>query len=299
MVRVVIVAWMLVASGLLAGRPAHAEILLSQSFDSAALGGPMRFSIYLPPGHGAPDEAERRYPVVYLLHGVGDDELGWPNYGKVDETLDRLIVAGDLPPFIVVMPNGLKSWWVDSSDIGGPGNFGTAVRDDLPKHVEANWRAMNTRDGRFVAGLSMGGFGALRLAFANPERYRAVGAMSSALWNRVVPGWRPSDPARMTRIFSGSFGDPFDPERFIANHPRRYLPNVENPPAPIGIYLEAGDDDGFGAQFATLELFEELRDRQIPVELRIDDGGHQWNVWRKALGPMMQWFAGLMKPAGG
>ena len=197
------------------------------------------------------------------------------------------------------MPNGLKSWWVDSSDIGGPGNFGTAVRDDLPKHVEARWRAMATRDGRFVAGLSMGGFGALRLAFANPERYRAVGAMSSALWNRVVPGWQPSDPARMTRIFSGSFGEPFDPQRFIANHPRRYLSNVENPPAPLGIYLEAGDDDGFGAQFATLELFEELRDRKIPVELRIDDGGHQWNVWRKAMGPMMQWFAGQMNPTGG
>ena len=96
---------------------------------------------------------------------------------------------------------------------------------------------------------------ALRLAFANPERYRAVGAMSSALWNRVVPGWQPSDPARMTRIFSGSFGEPFDPQRFFDRHPRRLLPRIKALSEPLGIYLEAGDDDTFGAQIATLDLF--------------------------------------------
>ena len=276
--------------------PAAAELLWSQSFDSRALAGPMRFSIYLPPGYHAPDRAERRYPVVYMLHGVGDDERAWPQFGRVEQTLDGLIAARELPPFIVVMPNGMKSWWVDSADIGGPGNYATAVRDDLPAHVEATWRAMTVRDGRFVAGLSMGGFGALRLGFEHPERYRAVGALSAALWTRVQPGWKPADPARMTRIFTGAFGEPFDPQRFLANHPRRYLPRVQDPAEPIGIYLQAGDDDGFGTQFATLELFEELRDRNIPAELRIDDGGHDWKVWRSALGPMLQWFATRIRP---
>lgn len=287
-------AWIGAACAL-AAVPASAELLWSQSFDSRALGGPMRFSIYLPPGYHAPAEAERRYPAVYLLHGVGDDERAWPKFGQVEETMDRLIAEGSLPPFVAVMPDGVKSWWVDSADVGGPGNYGTAVRDDLPAHVEATWRVMAGRDGRFVAGLSMGGFGALRLGFSHPERYRAVGAMSPALWNRVAPGWQPSDPARMTRIFAGSFGEPFDPLRFVANHPRRFLSRVEDPPAPLGIYLQAGDDDGFGSQFATLELFQELRGRTIPAELRIDDGGHDWTVWRRALGPMLQWFARSMK----
>lgn len=272
---------------------AAAELLWSRSFDSQALAGPMRFSIYLPPAYHAPQEAHRHYPVVYLLHGVGDDERAWPAFGRVEETLDRMISAGDLPPFIVVMPNGARSWWIDSADIGGPGDYGTAMRDDLPAHVEATWRAETGRDGRFVAGLSMGGFGALRTAFAYPERYRAVGALSAALWNRVAPGWKPADPDRMARIFDGSFGVPFDPQRFLANHPRRFLPRIKNPPDPFGIYLAAGDDDGFGTQFATLELFEELRELAVPVELRIDDGGHDWKVWRQALGPMLRWFASL------
>lgn len=293
----VFAAW-LVATGGPPVRPAEAELLWSQTFESRALGGPMRYSIYLPPAYHAPEAAGQHYPVVYLLHGVGDDERAWPKAGRVEDTLDSMIGAGMLPPFIVVMPNGLKSWWVDSADIGGPGDFHTALRDDLPAHVEASWRAMTSRDGRFVAGLSMGGFGALRLGFEHPERYRAVGAMSSALWNRVHPGWQPTDPVRMTRIFAGSFGEPFDPTRFLANHPRRFIDRIENPPAPFGIYLAAGDDDGFGAQFATLDLFEELHDRRIPAELRIDDGGHDWKVWRRALGPMLQWFAGLMQPPG-
>ncbi len=292
-----LVGWALALAGLPAAGPAAAELLWSQSFDSRALAGPMRFSIYLPPGYHAPAEAERHYPTVYLLHGVGDDERAWPQFGRVEATLDTLIAAGELPPFIVVMPSGLKSWWVDSADIGGPGNFATAVRDDLPAHVEARWRADTGRDRRFVAGLSMGGFGALHLGFAHPERYRAVGALSSALWNRVQPGWKPADPDRMTRIFAGSFGQPFDPQRFLASHPRRYLSRVENPPEPFGIYLEAGDDDSFGTQFATLDLFEEFRDRNIPAKLRIDDGGHDWKVWRRALGPMLQWFAGLTGPS--
>lgn len=185
---------------------------------------------------------------------------------------------------------------MDSADIGGPGDYGTALRDDLPAHVETRWRVDARRETRFIAGLSMGGFGALHSAFAYPERYRAVGALSAALWNRVAPGWRPADPERMAKIFDGSFGTPFDPERFLANHPRRYLPRIKRPPEPFGIYLASGDDDGFGIQFATLELFQELREAAIPVELRIDDGGHDWKVWRRALGPMLQWFASLLPP---
>lgn len=283
---------------LLAPRPTAAELLWSLEFDSAALGAAMRYSIYLPPGYHDPRRADRRYPVVYLLHGVGDDERAWPALGRVETTMNALIAAGDLPPFIVVMPDARKSWYVDSGTVGGPGDYATAVRDDLREHAETRWRATDDRDGRFIAGLSMGGFGALRLAFERPELYRGVGAMSSALWNRVEPGWQPADPARMIRIFDGSFGAPFDPVRFIAQHPRRHVERIRNPVEPLGIYLQAGDDDGFGTQFATIELFRELRELGIPAELRIDDGDHQWPVWRRALGPMILWFAGLMKPAG-
>ncbi len=283
-----------VAALLVMPLPAEAELLWSQSFDSPALAGPMVYSIYLPPGYHDPRRAEERYPVVYLLHGVGDNERAWPAYGRAEATLDRLIAAEEIPPFVVVMPAGKKSWFVDSADIAGPGDYARAVRDDLRTHVETTYRVSPERANRFIAGLSMGGYGALRLGFERPDVYRGIGAMSSALWLRVTPDWQPSRPDRLKRIFDGSFGDPFDAERFVTLHPRAYIDRVKAAEAPPAIYLMAGDDDGFGSHLSTVEVYRELREAGIAAELRITDGPHQWSLWREALAPLMRWFGGLI-----
>lgn len=294
--RVLAVAAVLIG---LAPMAARAELLWSRSFESAALGGPMKYSIYLPSGYRDPRRAKEIFPTVYLLHGVGDNERAWAAFGRTEAIMDRLIASGELPPFIVVMPAGKRSWFVDSAGIGGPGDYATAVRDDLRAHVEATYRAIPERRGRFVAGLSMGGYGALRLGFETPDVYRAIGAMSSALWLRVTADWVPTRPERLKRIFDGSFGEPFDPKRFVALHPRAYLDRVIAFDGPLGIYLMAGDDDRFGAHLSTVELYREMRDREVQAELRIVDGPHQWPTWRSGLGPMMQWFASVMVTDGG
>ncbi|NQW11452.1 MAG: hypothetical protein HQ481_16420 [Alphaproteobacteria bacterium] len=278
---------------------ARAELLWSRSFESAALGGPMKYSVYLPSGYHDPRRDKELFPTVYLLHGVGDNERAWAAFGQVEATMDRLIASDEIPPFVIVMPAGKKSWFVDSADINGVGDYATAVRDDLRAHVEAAYRVIPERRGRFVAGLSMGGYGALRLGFERPDIYRAIGAMSSALWLRVTPDWVPSRPERLKRIFDGSFGEPFDPSRFVALHPRAYLDRLKAFDGPLGIYLMAGDDDRFGAHLSTVELYRELRDRAIPAELRIVNGPHQWPTWRDGLAPMMGWFAGVMATDGG
>ena len=160
---------------------ARAELYWSRDFDSAALGAKMKYSIYLPSGYHAPKQQKQRHPTVYLLHGVGDNERAWPSWGGVEATLDQMIASKALSPMIVVMLASKRSWYVDSADIGGPGNYATAVRDDLRAHIKKRYCARTDRGGRAIAGLSMGGFGAMRLAFERPEIYRAVGAMSSAL----------------------------------------------------------------------------------------------------------------------
>ena len=290
---------LILALVLLVPARAGAELLWSRSFDSTALGESMKYSIYLPSGYRDPRRAKETFPAVYLLHGVGDNERAWAAFGQVEATMDRLIASGEIPPFVVVMPAGKKSWFVDSRDIGGPGDYATAVRDDLRVHVEAAYRVTPERHRRFVAGLSMGGYGALRLGFERPNTYRAVGAMSSALWLRVTPDWTPTRPERLKRIFDGSFGDPFDPKRFVALHPRAYFDRVAAFDQPLGVYLMAGDDDGFGAHLSTVELYRQLRERKIAAELRIVDGPHQWPLWRRGLAPMMQWFASVMAKDGG
>jgi len=266
--------------------PARAEMRLSQSFESAALGREMAYSIYLPSGAGE----GQRFPVVYLLHGTGDSERSYPRAGAVEATMDTLIARGNIAPMIVVMPDGKRSWYVNSTEMGGAGDYETAIASDLVAHVETTYPARAARETRFITGHSMGGFGALRLAFKFPGKFGAVAAMSAALWDRVKPGYTLSAAER--RIFGGSFGTPFQAERFLAQRPRAYLPALRKCGCAPPIYLSAGDDDYFRAWDSTFRLFAELREAELEAELRITDGGHTWKLWREtALPDVLRWFS--------
>lgn len=266
---------------------AHAEMRLSQQFTSAALAGPMNYSIYLPDGYG--NQPQRRYPVVYLLHGVGDNELAWPRRGHVAATLDRLIAAGELPPLLIVMPDVKTSWLADSKALGGPGDYATATNDDLVNYIDATYRTIATRGGRALAGNSMGGFGALTLAFAHPDRYAAVAGLSSALWLRLEDDSVLDE--RQEKIFQGSFGTPFNAARFRRQSPLALMNNLKGLAQRPAIYLTAGDDDVFRAYNNTTTFYGLLRDAEITAELRIEDGAHTWDYWTRALPGVLRFFA--------
>ncbi|MFP4537013.1 MAG: alpha/beta hydrolase [Dichotomicrobium sp.] len=261
---------------------------LSQRFHSPALDAPLAYSVYLPPdAEGIPGAT---FPVVYLLHGVGDNERSYPRAGDVEATMDRLIAAGEITPMIVVMPAAKRSWYVDNAGRGGAGNYETAIMRDLVGHVDRTYPAESSAAGRFITGHSMGGFGALRLAFKFPERFAAVAAMSAALWDRVDSGFEL--PEDKQGIFAGAFGDPFDPERFMAAHPRAYLPALKDCGCAPPVYLTSGDDDYFRAYVGTFRLFTDLREAGLTTELRITDGGHAWKLWREtALPNVLRWFS--------
>lgn len=274
---------------------AEAELRWSRGFESAALGGTMKYSVYLPSGYHDPKERETRYPTVYLLHGVGDNERAWPRFGQVERTADHMIAGREIPPMIIVMPAAKKSWFVDSASIGGPGDYATAVSDDLRRHVDATYRTIPGREGRFIAGLSMGGYGALRLTFTRPELYRAAAAMSSALWWRLTPQSK-LDPKK-EGIFDGSFGRPFEAARYLAQRPDAYLDQAKAYPGKLGIYLHAGDHDHFGTHVSTMKLFLKMREVGLKPELRITDGNHTWPLWRTHLPAVLEYFAKQIKPA--
>jgi len=285
-IRIAVCAGLIAAfSAWPAGPCARAEMLVSQHFHSPALKEEMAYSVYLPPG--ASGEGERRFPVVYLLHGVGDSERTYAEAGTVAATMDRLIARGEIAPMIVVMPDGRRSWYVNSKEIGA---YETAVIRDLMRHVEAEYPAARQPAARFITGHSMGGFGALHLAFKYPRRFGAAAAMSAALWDRVDEGFEL--PADLEGIFAGAFGDPFDPERFMAAHPRAYLPALKACGCAPPVYLTSGDDDYFNAHRSTFRLFTDLRNAGLKAELRITDGGHTWKLWRKtALPRVLRWFS--------
>ena len=267
--------------------PAAGTVRGRLSFESEALGGPLHYSLYLPPGYD--EDAARRYPVVYLLHGLGGRDSDWVRMGRIRATADRLIESGAIPPLIVVMPDGGNGWYVDSAAVGGPGDYGTAIGRDLIAHVDLTYRTVAGRRGRAIAGLSMGGFGALRLAFAQPERFAAAASLSGAVFRPV----RSAEEAPAEgRIFHGAFGTPFDPARFNRASLFDRIDDVAALADPPGLYLAVGDDDGFGLWRSTVELFLALRDAGVPAELRVTDGDHVWPLWADQIEGALHFLAG-------
>ncbi|MCB1007280.1 MAG: esterase family protein [Acidobacteria bacterium] len=251
------------------------RVLEQRSLRSEALGRDWTYSIYLPPDY---DRSERAYPVVYLLHGIQGRHTDWLRYGDAAATADRLIASGEMAPAILVFPDGGDSYWIDSDPTTGFGSIERAFVEDLVPYVDANYRTIATRRTRAIGGLSMGGYGALRLAFGHPELFGAVAALSPAIRRTLAEGDRvPPSPA---------FGVPFDAARYRAASPFALLPSFERAAEtlPLPVFLTAGDDDRLdGLLQGTLDLHLALRAAGLPSELRILDGGHGWDVWSAAL----------------
>lgn len=301
--RAVVGFYLLIISGFLGAlAPARASILEEMTIPSAALGRTLAVSIYRPDGP-APAAG---WPVLYLLHGRNGTYRDWQALGGIQKTLDRLIAAHLIKPMLVAMPDGGSSWYVDSAAIGGPGNFETAILDDLPKAIEQKFTVQRERGGRAIAGLSMGGFGALRLALARPDRYVAAASLSGAIWqNMPADGldvakdraredyFRRLDAATIVSgidlppeggHFNGAFGAPFDARRFNAENvftllEQRLRARVDLP----AIYLTVGDHDSHQLWRGSIALYETLMADGVDVDFRVTGGDHEWSLWRKSI----------------
>jgi len=277
---------------------AAGEVRTGLEVRSPALEGPLRYSLDLPDAHG---QSGRRFPVLYLLHGHGAGHREWLDGGRIEALLDELIAADEIAPLIAVMPDAGRSWYVDSAARGGPGDYASAILRDLADHVETRFA---TTGERAVAGHSMGGFGALRFGFAHAERFVTAAALSPAIFDADgLSGARWSlgaTPDELAHWFAGAFGTPFDRELYGREQPFALVDEVAAGDAALRLWLASGDDDWFGFELGTVELFLALRARDVAVELRIDDGGHDWAYWRAAARPMLHFIdAGWRDAPGG
>ncbi|MBN1967620.1 MAG: SBBP repeat-containing protein [Anaerolineae bacterium] len=254
-----------------------------EAFYSDVLGREMQYTVYLPAGYEA---TEMRYPVLYLLHGRGDSMEAWLTVRGV---FDDLIAAGDLPPFIAIMPDAPSleraGYYVDSEFTAGEA-FEMAFMQELIPHVDATYRTLTARESRVVGGYSMGGYGALRYALAYPELFVGALVLSPAVYTPLPP----ADSS--TREF-GAFGRGdrlFDPDRYAAlNYPA--LLESFAPPGLLHLFIAVGDDEWKNPDPADalhdLDMEAHLlfnrvsRAGGIAAEFRVYDGGHDWDVWQR------------------
>lgn len=247
---------------------------------SATLGRDIPYTLYLPDGYAG---NSRRYPALYLLHGHGGSERDWPEGGGLAATMNRLIAAGLLAPMLVVMPGMGNGWYVDNPDPNGPGALATALLADLVPAIDRAWRTLPRRDARAVAGLSMGGWGAIRYAMLRPDLFVAAGSLSGALIDRTWAA-EPEWPG----LLAEGFGSPVDTARLQAASPLALIPALQAARPRPRLYLACGDDDGLGLEVATIRFYLALREAGIAAELRITDGGHDWTLWARELEPLLR-----------
>jgi enterochelin esterase-like enzyme len=257
-------------------------------FESAAVGAPVSYHIYLPDAYAI--EPEGRYPVLYWLHGTGG---GLGGIGPVVAHFARGIASGEIPPLVIVFPNGLaESMWTNSFDGRVP--METVVVYDVVNHVDANFRTVARREGRILEGFSMGGRGAGRLGFRYPDRFSAISLLGAGPLDPDFMGPRAqSNPAERERIFRDVWGRSL--EAYRADGPAA-LASLN--PAPlregVRIRIAVGAMDFVGPD--NRALHEHLTGLAIPHDFVVVPGvGHQtlqlleglggegWRFYRDAL----------------
>jgi enterochelin esterase-like enzyme len=181
--------------------------LAHKSYPSAAMKTDVGYHIYLPPGYADPANASTRYPVIYWLHGLNQSEsTNW----YPPTLLHDAVSTGKVPPLILVaVSGGGRTFYVDSPD--GRHLSETTIIKELIPHIDSTYRTIARREGRAIQGMSMGGFGALRLAMTYPDLFSSVAAFAPSL--RQPDNLASTYPDILKRMFGN------DPQRFWAQHP--------------------------------------------------------------------------------
>ncbi len=253
-----------------AGATGRAEC---RSLNSRVLGHPVPYCILLPPSYDT--GKARRYPVLYFLHGLGDDEQMFLRAGGFN-LVEDLWEQRQLGEFLIVTPAAGASFYINSRD-GAQRYEDFFLREFLPA-IDKRYRTRAGRAFRGVGGISMGGYGALHLAFRHPELFGSVSAHSAALMEKL-PSVTASDPRLLAgmRVLGGVFGSPPDPQFWGRNNPLLLARKASL--ARLKIYFDCGSEDGFGFYDGAKALDKVLAARRIPHEFHLYPGGHNWTYF--------------------
>lgn len=244
------------------------------SLPSKILKSERKFAVYLPPDY---ETSDRSYPVLYLLHGGGDDQTGWVQFGEVLNITDKAIHEGTASPMIIIMPDANTGRRGYFNDPKGDWNYEDFFFKELMPYVEKKYRIKSDKRYRAVAGLSMGGGGSFVYALHHPEMFSSACPLSASTGPLTL------DEAKKQLIKN----DPNVADSTVTNYYNResVLALVNNIPEDqkkaVRWYIDDGDDDFLYEGNALVHIA--MRKKEIPHEFRIRDGGHNWTYWRESL----------------
>lgn len=252
------------------------------SMNSDILKMERKYAIYLPPDY---DISERSYPVLYLLHGAGDDQTGWIQFGEVMHISDKAIKEGKATPIIIVMPDARTGRRGYMNSLDGNWRYEDFFFEEFIPFIENTYRIKQEKRYRAVAGLSMGGGGSFHFALHRPELFSAACPLSAATG--------PSSLEEAKRRYVGQ--DAKVSESQLEDFYKKYsvVEMVRSLPADkiksVRWYIDCGDEDFLYEGNSLIHI--EMRNREIPHEFRIRDGGHNWTYWRESLPEVLEFIS--------
>ena len=280
----ILAAGLLVATML--GAPLAAETRAA-SFPSVSLGHDVNVSVELPASYA---DGTRNYPVLYVLHGLFEGPRFWEGRG-LSAILRDLQEKKEVPELIVVAVDGGNAFFVN----GPLGRYEDLVTLELPAWVERNYRVAPGRAGRALLGVSMGGYGALRIALSHPEVFGAVATHSAMLLQQAPTPQEGAGRWHMS-AFHRAFGDPIDRELWNASDPLALAARADADSAPA-LYFDCGEQDRYGLFAGNRELHARLAARGVRHEFALHPGDHGYEYVRTVLATSLR-FLGHALAAG-
>ncbi|MDF9831319.1 alpha/beta hydrolase-fold protein [Parabacteroides sp. PF5-6] len=243
-----------------------------------------QYAIYLPPGY---DDTDQSYPVLYLLHGGGDDHTGWVQFGQTKHIADKAIAEGKCGPMIIVMPDANTERRGYFNDIKGDFNYEDFFFQELIPHIEKTYRVRSERRYRAVAGLSMGGGGTIYYALHHPELFAAACPLSASTgsWDIEQVRQRMGNQPGVTEAKLQQYFQRHSVEGMLSNASEEQLKQIKS----IRWYISCGDDDFLYEGNALMHIA--FRKKEIPHEYRVKDGAHTWSYWRMELPLVLEYIA--------
>ncbi len=272
---------------LAAGAAAQSRIDCS-TVKSRILRQPIRYCVLLPAGY---DSAKtQRYPILYFLHGLGDSEKtlfdtsGWT---LIDDLQQELKIG----EFLIVAPEGKSSFYINSAD----GKFPYSdffLREFMP-HIENEYRVRRQREYRGITGVSMGGYGALRFAFAYPQLFGSVSAQSAALITATPAELNGAGKSGlpMTRVIANVFGNPIQLAHWRQNDPFLLAKKNQTGLRGQAIYFNCGKSDEYNFEVGAKALDRQLTAEHVRHEFHLYPGDHSLDYFMEHIGETLEFHS--------
>jgi enterochelin esterase-like enzyme len=253
------------------------------SIKSSILKMERKFAVYLPPDY---ETSQRSYPVLYLLHGMGDDQTGWIQFGEVLRITDAAIKDGSATPMIIIMPDANTKKVGYFNSIEGDWNYENFFFEELMPTVEKTYRIKSKKRFRAIAGLSMGGGGSFMYALHRPELFSSACPLSAYVGPLSIDNFKMQLERMQIKIT-----DEGKIQSYFENHNAVSL--IENTPTDklksVRWFIDCGDDDFLYEGNSLVHIA--LRKKEVPHEYRVRDGGHSWTYWRASLPEVLKFVS--------